>query len=81
MPGSIVFYTRGSTHRPLSETGAEIFYIPFDGIVFGKGAEDLARKMQKVGTSAEALEYTLHWMVEDQNERKRLMDELLPSTK
>jgi len=74
--GSIVFYTKGSTHRPLSEVGAEIFYIPFDGIVFGKDPNELARKMQKVGTSVEALEYALHWMVPDKAERQRLMDEL-----
>ena len=61
--GDTIFYNKGSTHRPLSSTGATVLYIPFDGIVFGKDAEDLARKMVKMGTTQEALEYALSWMI------------------
>ena len=63
-----------STHRPLSSDGAKILYIPFDGIVFGKNPEDLARKMVKVGTATEALEYALQWMVPDVSKRRELLD-------
>ena len=51
--GSVVFYSQGSTHRPLSKEGATILYIPFDGILFGKDPEDLARKMVKVGMTCQ----------------------------
>ena len=74
---SFVFYNKGSTHRPLSDEGSEILYMPFDGIVFGKDAEELARKMVKIGTPEEALEYALMWMVPDKNYRQQLMDSLL----
>lgn len=74
--GRVIFYSRGSTHRPLSKEGAKILYIPFDGIVFGKDPEDLARKMVKVGTSAEALEYALRWMIPDRARRRELEDAL-----
>ena len=73
--GSTVFYRQGSSHRPLSRDGANILYIPFDGIVFGKSAEDLARKMVKIGTAEEAVEYALMWMIPDKAERQRLMDD------
>lgn len=72
--GRVIFYSQGSTHRPLSSTGAKILYIPFDGIVFGKDPEDLARKMVKVGTAAEALEYALQWMVPDAAKRREILD-------
>ena len=74
--GRVVFYSQGSTHRPLSTDGAKILYIPFDGILFGKDPEDLARKMVKVGTAAEALEYALHWMVPDAGRRREIQDAL-----
>ena len=77
--GSVIFYSQGSTHRPLSESGAKILYIPFDGILFGKNAEDLTRKMVKVGTSEEAIEYALRWMVPDKAERSALESALLES--
>ena len=77
--GSIVFYSQGSTHRPLSKEGARILYIPFDGIIFGKDPEDLARKMVKVGTGEEAVEYALQWMVPDAGERQELADVVLRS--
>ncbi len=75
--GRVVFYSKGSTHRPLSSEGAKILYIPFDGIVFGKDPEDLARKMVKVGTTFEALEYALQWMVSDATRRRELLDSVL----
>ncbi len=75
--GSIVVYGQGSTHRPLSKDGARIFYIPFDGIVFGKDALDLAKKMKKMGTAAEAVEFALLWMVPDAKERQTVLDELV----
>ena len=74
--GSVVFYAQWSTHRPLSRDGADILYLPFDGIVFGKDAADLAKKMFKIGTKEEALEYALMWMIPDAAERQRLMGEL-----
>jgi len=74
--GRVVFYSRGSTHRPLSRDGAKILYIPFDGIVFGKDPGDLARKMVKVGTAPEALEYALKWMVPDPGQRRELENAL-----
>ena len=67
--GDLVFYNKGSTHRPGSIDGAEIFYIPFDGIIFGKDHEDLARKMIKIGTTPEALEYALMWMVPEKRQK------------
>ena len=75
--GSVVFYSAGSTHRPLSRDGATILYIPFDGIVFGKDPADLARKMVKIGTASEALEYALSWMVPDPGRRKALEQSLV----
>ena len=72
--GRVVFYSKGSTHRPLSSDGAKILYIPFDGILFGKNPEDLTRKMVKVGTAAEALEYALQWMVSDADKRREILD-------
>lgn len=72
--GRVIFYSKGSTHRPLSSDGARILYIPFDGIVFGKDPADLARKMVKVGTATEALEYALQWMVPDVVKRRRILD-------
>jgi len=72
--GSIVFYKMGSTHRPLSLTGARLFYIPFDGIIFGKGAEDLMQKMVDKGVREEALQYALFWMFPDEAERQRIYD-------
>jgi len=75
--GSVVFYARGSSHRPLSSDGAKILYIPFDGILFGRNAEDLARKMVKVGTAAEAVEYALQWMVPDRGHRRVLSQSLV----
>jgi len=73
--GSTIFYQTGSTHRPLSRDGAEIFYVAFDGITFGKDAEDLMRKIKKAGTPEDATEYALQWMFSP-DERKRIMDEL-----
>ena len=75
--GSIVCYAQGSSHRPLSEVGAEIFYLQFDGIVFGKDALDLAKKMKKIGTQEEALEFALLWMIPDKQERQKVLDELV----
>jgi hypothetical protein len=77
--GRVVFYSKGSTHRPLSKDGARILYIPFDGIVFGKDPEDLARKMVKVGTATEAFEYALRWMVPDTDKRRELLDAISDS--
>jgi len=77
--GSVVFYSQGSTHRPLSKEGATILYIPFDGILFGKDPEDLARKMVKVGTAEEAVEYALQWMVPDSGKRQELRKTILDS--
>ncbi|TDI46370.1 MAG: hypothetical protein E2P02_05230 [Acidobacteria bacterium] len=77
--GSVVFYSQGSTHRPLSKEGATILYIPFDGILFGKDPEDLARKMVKVGTAEEAVEYALQWMVTDSGKRQELRKTILDS--
>ena len=74
--GNTIFYNKGSTHRPLSITGAALLYIPFDGIVFGKDAEDLARKMMKIGTAQEALEYALSWMTKDKKEQQTLLDKI-----
>lgn len=45
-------------------------YLPFDGIVFGKDAADLARKMVKIGTAEEVLEYALMLMIPDHAERQ-----------
>lgn len=73
--GSVVFYNIFSTHRPLSRDGAQILYIPFDGIVFGKDPLDLANKMIKVGTTPAALEYAMTWMVPDKQKRQELIDE------
>ena len=78
--GRVIFYRQGSTHRPLSSDGATILYIPFDGIVFGKDPEDLARKMVKVGTAAEAVEYALEWMVPDASARRKLLDSVLDTS-
>lgn len=78
--GRVIFYSKGSTHRPLSKEGARILYIPFDGIVFGKDPQDLARKMVKVGTAEEALEYALTWMVPDATKRREIQDALTPSS-
>ena len=78
--GCVIFYRQGSTHRPLSSDGATILYIPFDGIVFGKDPEDLARKMVKVGTAAEAVEYALEWMVPDASVRRKLLDSVLDTS-
>ena len=75
--GSVVFYSRGSTHRPLSKQGARILYIPFDGILFGKDPDDLARKMVKVGTAEEAVEYALQWMAPDSGKRRELREAIL----
>ena len=77
--GSVVFYSQGSTHRPLSKEGATILYIPFDGILFGKDPEDLARKMVKVGTAEDAVEYALQWMVSDSGKRQELRKTILDS--
>ena len=79
--GSVVFYSQGSTHRPLSNEGATILYIPFDGILFGKDAEDLARKMVNVGTAEEAVEYALQWMVPDSGMRQELQNTILDKLK
>ena len=78
--GRVVFYSKGSTHRPLSSDGAKILYIPFGGIVFGKDPEDLARKMVKVGTAAEAVEYALQWMVPDASVCRELLDSVLETS-
>ena len=72
--GTTIFYNNFSTHRPLSREGADIIYIAFDGIVFGKSPEDLAGRMTKIGTTEEAVEYALTWMISDKEERQRLMD-------
>ncbi len=77
--GSVVFYSRGSTHRPLSKDGARILYIPFDGIVFGKDPEDLARKMVKVAAAEEAVDYALQGMVPDAGKRRELRKAILES--
>ncbi|RME56989.1 MAG: cupin domain-containing protein [Deltaproteobacteria bacterium] len=74
--GTTVFYARGSSHRPLSQEGAEILYIPFDGIVFGKDPEDLLRRMVRLATPEEAIEYALLWMVPDPKRRQALLDTL-----
>ena len=75
--GTTVFYNQFSTHRPLSQTGANIIYIAFDGIVFGRNPEDLAGRMQKLGTPEEALEYALTWMIPKKEERQKLMDQYI----
>ncbi len=77
--GSVVFYSQGSTHRPLSKEGARILYIPFDGIIFGKDPEDLAQKMVKAGTAEEAVEYALQWMVPDAGKRQEVRKTILDS--
>ncbi|MBS3145129.1 hypothetical protein J4208_06115 [Candidatus Woesearchaeota archaeon] len=75
--GSTVFYSKGSTHRPLTRDGALVEYITFDGLVEGKNAEDLLRLMQATPkTSDEALAYALLWMVPDEEERTRLRTQL-----
>ncbi|MEK6839445.1 MAG: hypothetical protein AABX72_00755 [Nanoarchaeota archaeon] len=74
--GSTIFYSKGSTHRPLSHEGARVIYIAFDGIAFGKDPEDLARKMVKIGSTQEALEYALAWMIPDKTERQSLLDKI-----
>jgi hypothetical protein len=69
--GSVIIYGAFSTHRPLSEVGARIFYIPLDGIIFpGKNqemqAEDtvsLLSKMQNAGAPPLALDYARSWML------------------
>ena len=74
--GTTIFYAKGSSHRPLSREGAEILYIPFDGIVFGADPRDLARRMVKLGTAQEAIEYALLWMLPDPERRNTLLDTL-----
>ena len=85
-PGSTVFYNKWSTHRPLSEEGAELFYLTFDGIIIpnhGVMHDDagikIATKMAELNTPEDAVEYGLQFLFP--NERKRtaireLMDEL-----
>lgn len=68
--GSLVVYGLFSTHRPLSRTGAKIFYIPFNGIVFPSKSQELSaddpynlvRKMKDLGAPLPALEYAREWM-------------------
>ena len=70
-PGSIVVYGAFSTHRPLSKTGARIFYVPLDGILFpGKSPDlqaddmiNLLRKMESAGAPPQALDYARSWML------------------
>ena len=82
--GSIVFYAAGSTHRPLSRDGAEIFYVSLDGIVFGNDANDLIGKMirgkEKFKTPDEAVEFALRWMIPNQKLRRELLDSLKPAS-
>lgn len=73
--GDVVFYGKGSTHRPLSHTGAGIFYIPFDGILFADTPSQLLDKMKAATCSDEALEYALHWMLPNKLERERIARE------
>ena len=69
--GSIVVYGSFSTHRPLSKTGAKIFYVPLDGILFpGRLAElqaddpvKLLEKMESSGAPKPALDYARSWML------------------
>ncbi len=77
--GSVVFYAKGSSHRPLSSDGAKILYIPFDGLVFGRSVEELSRKMIKIGTAEEAVEYALRWMEPNPGRRKALEQTLIVS--
>lgn len=71
--GSKVFYPRGSTHRPLTHTGAYVTYETYDGIVLGQNAEDLLTKMKGTPKTDElALEFALLWMVSDPQERESL---------
>ncbi len=68
--GSLVAYGLFSTHRPLSRTGAKIFYIPFNGIVFPSRSQELStddphnlvRKMKDLGAPLPALDYAREWM-------------------
>ena len=73
--GSTVFYQAGSTHRPLSRDGSEIFYVAFDGIVFGKDAIDLMMKIKRAEAPEDTVEYALQWMFTPE-ERQRIMGEL-----
>ncbi|GEM_PF-6826885 len=73
LQGSVIFYPKGSIHRPLTRDGALVEYITFDGLVKGKDPEDLLTKMR--GNSKipeEALEYALLWMVTDPSQRESL---------
>lgn len=71
--GSRIFYPKGSTHRPLSHTGADIDYTTFDGIVFGENLVDLMGKMERLPKiDDQALEFAILWMVPDPEERRLL---------
>jgi|SRR3989344_4735108 len=72
--GDVVVYQAGSTHRPVSNTGSEIFYIPMNGIVFADDPRDLLLKMaSKKISSREGIEYAAMWMVKGE----KLRDEIL----
>ncbi len=81
--GSVVFYNKWSTHRPLSNEGAKIFYFTFDGIIIpnrGIMAPDsslkIARKMAELKTPEDAVDYGLRFLFSEDRERQRVMDEL-----
>ena len=69
--GSIVFYGAFSTHRPLSRTGARIFYVPLDGIIFPGSSSELQTddpqklidKMGKLSAPGPAIGYARMWML------------------
>ncbi|MDO8555939.1 MAG: hypothetical protein Q7R96_02075, partial [Nanoarchaeota archaeon] len=78
--GSVVFYKQWSTHRPLSDQGAQITYFTFDGLIIpnrGVMSPEVPRKvlekMSELKAPKDAVDYALEWMIQSADERERLL--------
>ncbi|HLD12482.1 MAG TPA: hypothetical protein VJB87_02700 [Candidatus Nanoarchaeia archaeon] len=82
--GSVVVYSKWSTHRPLSRTGADIIYFTLDGIIIpnkGVMAPEVPRKvidkMVSLKAPKDAVAFALEWLVPEKNERERILESLV----
>ena len=77
--GTIVWYNKFSTHRPLTgKEGAHIYYVTFSGFVEKPVPYELVIKAKQLKAPEGAIDYMLHWMIKDPEERQRIMTKLFP---
>ncbi len=79
--GDWVWYNKWSSHRPLTNGGARIAYIEYNGIIIANNPADvrgLMEKAKKAGIQKEedALEYALGWIFPNLSERQKILDEV-----